>query len=259
MELTWSKDKSIIALMYFPVVVPYRTSPVMNKNTGSIVEPVENKIINTNLKSYELGRFKNLWACRRGDLVEQACDVMGVPRTDHIVTYALNFKEDVAIMHDGVLVSICFCYPSSWIPAHRVGKTLTEIHAPVADGDMLRKMSQRIAEAMATQDSFRRHVWTISTTGELSNHPNIVKPEVTDSTGIDDLYFRLETQTTKALGDGRTSLFFVNVETCPLREFWNNIEQRQIILDSVNSMSDGILEYKNLVKIKKVLNNSIAV
>ena len=244
--------------MYFPVTVPYKTSPVMTKNTGPVYEPVANKIVNINQKSLELNRWGgDLWACRRPDLVKRACSVLGMTETDYIVNLALNFTEDVAIMHQGQLVSICFCYPSSWVPAHRVGKTLAEIHGPVADGEQLRKMSQRIAETMATQASMRRYVWTISTTGALSNHPSLTKPPVTDSMTIDDLYFRMETQTTLPLGDGETSLFFVRVETCPLHKLWSDDEKRQSIVDSINSMSNNILEYKNLFKIKEILNQNI--
>jgi len=241
--------------MYFPVSVPYRTTPVMSKNTGTVYETVEN-FSHIKDKTFELNRFStDLYASRRPDLVKQACRLLDVPIiTDNIVEFSLNFKEDVAIMHKGVLEAICFCYPSSWVPSERVGLSLTEIHGPVGDGEMLRKMSRRIAETMATQSSMRRYVWTISTTGELSNHPKINKPEVTRHTTIDDLYFRMETQTTMPLGDNETSLFFVNVETCPLSTFWDDIEKRQVIVDSINSMSDNILEYKSLFKIKEILN-----
>lgn len=232
----------------------------MYRNTGHIVEPVKDKVVNRNLKSLELNRWNtDLWACRRPDLVKLACKVMDVPETDHIVTFALNFKEDVAILHNDVLSSICFCYPSSWIPSHNIGKTLTEIHRPVADGETLRKASPGIGRVMSEEYSFRRWVWTISTTGALSNLPRIEKPPVTENTTIDDLYFRLETQTTLPLGNGESSLFFVNVETCPLHQFWDDIEKRQTIVDSVNSMSDAVLEYKNLIEIKKILNKNIAV
>lgn len=241
--------------MYFPVTVPYKTSPVMNKNTELVYQKLDNfsHMID---KSYELNRWgEDLYGCRRPDLVKHACLVLNLPITNDIVKFAMNFREDVAIMSSGVLEAICFCYPSSWIPSHRIGMSLAEIHGPVADGDMLRRMSQKIAETMATQGSFRRYVWTISTTAALSNHPKVSKPDVTKFTTIDDLYFRMETQTTMPLGDGVSSLFFVNVETCPLSQFWEDVDKRKTIVDSINSMSDAILEYKNLFKVKDLLNS----
>lgn len=241
-------------MMYFPVTVPYKTTPVMTKNTGTIYEPITD-LSHVTSKTYELNKWTtDLYASRRPDLVKKACEVLGLSVTDDIVGFAMNFKEDVAIMHKGVLEAICFCYPSSWIPRERIGLSLAEIHGPVADGEVLRKMSQRIAEVMATQDSMRRYVWTISTTGSLSNHPHKLKLPVMRYSPVDNLYFRMETQTTMPLGDGETSLFFVKVETCPLINFWNDLEKRQIIVDSVNSMSDAVLEYKNLVAVKEILN-----
>ena len=222
----------------------------MTKNTGAVYEPVSDYSHVTS-KTFELNRWStDLYGCRKPDLVKNSCEVLNLPVTNDIVSFAMNFKEDVAIMHKGVLEAICFCYPSSWIPAERVGMSLAEIHGPVADGEQLRKMSQRIAETMAIGDSFRRYVWTISTTGELSNHPRLEKPKPTD---INSLFFRMETQTTLPLGDGISSLFFVKVETCPLTEFWKDEQKRNTIVRSLDSMSDDVLKYKNLMEIKKLL------
>lgn len=245
--------------MHFPVVIPYKTSPVMSRNTGPVFESVlGNDHYESKIK--ELKKWgRDLYGCRRPDLVAKAASVLGMPQTKDIVELALNFKEDLAIMHKGILEAICFCYPSSWIPGERLGMSLTEIHGPVADGDLLRRASQRIAETMASQDSFRRYVWTISTTGEHSNHPKLSKPQVTDQTTVNDLYFRMETQTTMPLGDNESSLFFVKIDTIPLQNLWSILDKRLAIVDSINSMSESILDYKNLRLIKEVLNKSIAV
>lgn len=243
---------------YFPVTVPYRVGPTMAANEGPAFVPVEDMSHITS-KLAELDKYgSDLFDCRRPDLVEKASQVLGLNPISDIVEFAFLFKEDVAIMHKGVLEAICFCYPSSWIPSERIGQSLAEIHAPVADGELLRQMSQRIAEVIATK-SMRRHVWTISTTGELSNHPKMAKPEVTDQTTIEDLYFRMETQTTMPVGDGETAVFLVRVDTCPLGEIWQDPARRDLIIQSVDTMSDNVLQYKNLVKIKEVLNKSIAV
>ena len=238
--------------MYFPVTVPYRISPTMSQHTGDLYE---HNLSYLEHKYTQLDKYgTDLYANRRPELVSKASEILGVDKTDSIKELALNFREDIAILHNGVLESICFCFPSSWTPSQRIGKSLAEIHNPVADGDTLRKMSQRLAETMATQGNFRRYVWTISTTGELSNHPSIIKPTVTEDTIIDDLYFRMETQTTCPLGDGVSSLFLVLVETCPLLEVWDS-EKSKLIVDSINSMSDNVLEYKNLIDVKRLLNN----
>ena len=49
--------------------------------------------------------------------------------------------------------------------------------------------------------------------------------------------------------DKNTSLFLIKVEVFPLRDVWD-----PKILDSINSMSESVLNYKGLVEIKDLLN-----
>lgn len=242
----------------FPVTVPYTTAPKMVRNTGTIVnrQPSLDYIRQKNIELTKYG--SDLWAQLPGanSLIQQTTIQLGLVETSNIVNFALQIDEDVAIMHQGRLVAICFCFPSSWIPQERIGQTLADIHTPVADGDRLRQMSQRIAQTMAdvAQGSFRRHVWTISNSGDLSQHPANKSNKV--PANVNDLWFRLETQTTMPIGDGESSVFCVRVETEPLSTLWHNDQQRQTILDSINSMTDAVLEYKNLKEIKKILTKN---
>jgi hypothetical protein len=70
---------------------------------------------------------------------------------------------------------------------------------------------------------------------------------------ISDLYFRTETQTTVGIG-GDICLFFVKVNMHPLQEVWDYPNKRQMIVDSINSMSEAVLDYKNLRIIKEIIN-----
>ena len=231
------------------VKTPYTTGPNMVRNTGPVfISPPDQKIIQS--KKLELEKYStDLWA--QGENLEKItskaaeyCNVY----TDNIVDLALRLEEDIAVMHQGRLAAICFCFPSGFKPAERVGMLLGDIHKPVADGEMLVRASSGITRVMCEQPSFRRYVWTITANPDLSNHPDNHKNTI--PVGIDDLYFRYETQTTARVDDD-TSLFFVKVDVVPLRNVWN-----QKILDSINSMSDAVLEYKNLHYVKKLLNTS---
>ena len=240
----------------FPVRIPYTTAPNMVRNSGPAFrqEPRQHYIRQKHQELQTHGT--DLWAQlpEAEDLIKQATTQLGLVPTSNIVNFALQIEEDVAVMHQGKLAAICFCFPSSWIPAERIGMELARIHDPVADGDRLRRMSQRIAETMADpeQEGFRRHVWTITNSGELSQHPKVKNTQTPVS--IDDLWFRLETQTTMPIGDGISSLFFVRVETEPLSKIWNDLDKRATLLDSINSMSDAVLTYKNLHHVKELLN-----
>jgi hypothetical protein len=195
-------------------------------------------------------------------LIQEASRVLGLPQhasIQQIRDLALSIEEDVALLHNDTLVAICFCFPSSWLPAKRLGMALARIHEPVADGKKLVNASTKIAQIMSDpqQGSFRRYVWTITTSPHLSQHPlrkNSIAPQK-----ISDLYYRLETQTTVPISSpsGRASLFLVRVEVCPLALVWDNPRQRQQICASMNSMSSAVLAYKNLEHIKSFLQSSI--
>lgn len=227
------------------VRIPYLTGPNMVRNTGPVfVSSPDQKIIQS--KRLELEKYgTDLWAQTDPKVVKKAAEYCNV-FSDNIVDLALRLEEDVAIMYQGKLSAICFCFPSGFKPSERVGMLLGDIHKPVADGELLVKASPGIARVMCEQPSFRRYVWTVTNNSDLSNHPNNAKDTV--PTTMDDLYFRWETQTTARI-DSDTSLFFVKVDVVPLRTVWHHK-----ILDSINSMSDAVLTYKNLHNIKKLLN-----
>lgn len=238
------------------VKVPYTTQPRMTRNVGDVYNPNPSQIYLED-KSRQLYNFGyDLYGvnipCITGKLIEKCESFLGKRVTGDIIYFAMNFEEDVAIMHNGVLSAICFCFPSSWIPFHGLNKTLEEIHQPVADGEHLRRMSSKLAKTMADPvlGSFCRYVWTITKVPETSNHP-VVKEKYHDTDlTFDNLYFRMEKQTTLPLNDGLTSLFFVKVEVVPLKQVWCSL-----IKESLNSMSDSIIEYKNLKDIKTVLSS----
>jgi len=229
------------------VKVPYTTNPNMVRNTGPVfISSPDRDIIRA--KKIELDKYgTDLWAQQQGleSVVRKAAEYCNV-FTDNIVDLALRLEEDVAIMHQGKLAAICFCFPSGFKPAEIIGMPLSDIHKPVGDGEVLVKASPGIARVMTEQPSFRRWVWSINMNSDLSNHPSTkrdIKPQT-----IDDLYFRVETQTTARVDDS-TSLFFVKVDVVPLKSVWGHK-----ILDSINSMSDAVLTYKNLHETKKLLN-----
>jgi hypothetical protein len=232
------------------VKTPYTTRPNMIRNTGPVfVFPPNREIIKA--KKQELERYgTDLWAQQPGmeSVVKKAAEYCNV-YSDNIVDLALRLEEDVAIMHQGKLAAICFCFPSGFKPSEIIGMPLSDIHKPVADGEMLVQASPSISRVMCEQPSFRRWVWSLNMNSDLSNHPSTkrdIKPQ-----SIDDLYFRVETQTTASI-DIDTSLFFVKVEVLPLKNIWTE-ENAQRIKNSINSMSDAVLTYKNLHQVKSLL------
>ena len=153
-------------------------------------------------------------------------------------------EEDFAVMYKGKMELGSICFPSGWEFKEKLGKDFTYIHQPVADNNKLISSSNKLSEYMCKQ-TIQRWVWTITTSKELSEHPHLEKPQLTS---FENLYFRVETQISTPIND-KTSLFLIKVDVYPLIDVWD-----LKIFDSVNSMSDSVLNYKGLVEIKELLN-----
>jgi hypothetical protein len=126
------------------------------------------------------------------------------------------------------------------------------MHLPVGDGETLRRSSDKVSALISKKDTmFRRYVWTLTSLPSLSQLPSYNRPVPQT---INDLYFRTETQTTVGV-DGQICLFFVKVEMHPLQLVWKDPVKRQLIMESIHSMSDAVIAYKNLGLIKRIVKS----
>ena len=164
----------------------------------------------------------------------------------------LAIEDDVVIMHKGKLEACFVAFPSSWNAGEKVGKTLAELHEPIADNEALVRASDGIMRAMTSGQSYHRYTWGISSLDGYSNHPLYEKPEF-DS--LDDLTFRVEHERTMTVTEGTTAVFLIHVDIYPLKEVLKT--DFGLIKGAIDSMSESVLEYKNLVKIKRLMNEYI--
>ncbi len=244
----------------FPVKVPYSTAPDIVK----LKEDFSLTPISEHTRAYKMNEcsvFPNdLFYEIKSDELQNCISIINskynLPFSTAIRDLAMNVEEDIAVLAHGKVVAICFCSPSGFIPSEIIGKSFFEIHKPIPDSNLLLKMSDKLTSMMAdtSRGCYRRFVWTITSNPSLSQHPSLKNKCIPN--GIDDLYFRTESQTTIPIGDNVHMLFTVKVEMNPLTSVWNDTEKRNVIISSIDSMSDAMLEYKNLKTIKSILNNS---
>ena len=230
------------------IKVPFSNNPSMQKYDGPLFnsKPDEKYLSEKHLQINKYGKdlFGQTEQYESSDLNKKVSQTLGLEETESLLETAMKVEEDLAVMHNGKLEAICFCFPSGWIPGRELKADLSKLHLPVADNDLLLKSSQKLSQLMNKQ-IIRRWVWNITTIPGLSNHPSEERPLLSD---FENLYFRLETQISTPL-DEFSSLFIVKVDVISLKEVWD-----ELILESINSMSDNIIKYKNLSEIKKFLN-----
>ena len=231
------------------IKVPFSNNPSMQNYDGPLFNRNPNKKYlfkkREELEKYGNDLYGQTKQFENSHLSSKVNDLFGQDKNDSFLNTAMKIEEDLAIMYNGNLEAICFCFPSGWIPSNELKSNFSKLHNPVADNDQLIKSSKKLTEHM-TKKTIRRWVWNLTTISNLSNHPNENRPEITD---FESLYFRLETQISAPL-DNKASLFLVKVEVFPLKEVWD-----EIMLESINSMSENILHYKKLIEIKKFLNS----
>ena len=90
-----------------------------------------------------------------------AINLVDEPFVD-IIDMGLEIPDDVIIMHKGKVEAAFVAMASNWNPKSVNGKTLAEVHEPVADNEALVRASDGIWRSMTSGNSFHRHVWGIS-------------------------------------------------------------------------------------------------
>ena len=237
--------------MIFPVKVPYTVGPDIVKYEGPAFNVHPDPVYLSEKKKELALNEHQICGSISDNYLHHLNAFCGFDLNVSLPQICAQLEEDVAILKDGYLQSIGFCFPSGFYPAQKLGLSFFDMHLPVGDGETLRRSSEKVSALISKKDAmFRRYVWTLTSLPSLSQLPSYDKP-VPQS--INDLYFRTETQTTVGV-DGHICLFFVKVDMHPLLQVWDDKEKRQMVMESINSMSEAVITYKNLHLIKESVN-----
>lgn len=166
----------------------------------------------------------------------------------------LAFEEDFAVLdgESGRLDWLCICVPSHWAPEEKIGLPFAAVHAPVADNALLLAASQQLVQLVTGPDAYERFVWTVTPSGRYDQHPKRHAREpwplhLDDDAFAARCFLRAERQGFIPLTEGpRRAVFTIRVVLQPLAEAVNTPEKARRLHDSLASMSDAVLAYKNL-------------
>lgn len=173
----------------------------------------------------------------------------------------LAFEEDFAILDGatGTLPWLCVCVPSHWAPEDKLGLDFAALHGPVADNAALIAASQQLVSLVTAGDCWERFVWTISPSLRHDQHPRR-RPRAPWPTTADTdefarrCWLRAERQTFFPVGLGtRQAVFSIRVMLQPLADAVQAPGRAKRLHDSLASMSQAVLDYKNLTAAREPL------
>ncbi|HSV35525.1 MAG TPA: heme-dependent oxidative N-demethylase subunit alpha family protein [Ramlibacter sp.] len=166
----------------------------------------------------------------------------------------LAFEEDFAVLDGvtGTLPWLCVCVPSHWSPEEKLGLGFAALHQPVADNQALIQASRQLVALATSGACWERHVWTISPSGRYDQHPRrharTPWPAAADPDAFArQCWLRAERQTFFPVGQGtHQAVFAIHVMLQPLAQAVQTPQQARRLHDSLASMSQAVLDYKNL-------------
>lgn len=141
--------------------------------------------------------------------------------------------------------------PSGWDPRTKVNKTFLEIHQPVPDFDTVNRAARHIAEMITQKGPFVRYVWTICNSDQLNRRPDLTHDWTNET--VRDMWFRYERQVTLPMGDA--AMFLIRVYMIPLQQVFRSRKKKAQVMESINSMTQAVLDYKNLNYVKEVFTS----
>ncbi|MBI2768673.1 MAG: DUF3445 domain-containing protein [Burkholderiales bacterium] len=170
------------------------------------------------------------------------------------VSLELAFEEDFAVL-DGATATVpwlCVCVPSHWAPEDKLGQSLAAIHGPVADNALLQAATTQLVQLATGGGRWERFVWTLTPSPLYDQHPlrhpRTQWPDAADAQEFAARTFlRAERQTFFPVGRGtQQAVFTIRVMLHPLAQAVAGPAQAQRLHDSLASMSDAVLAYKNI-------------
>jgi dimethylamine monooxygenase subunit A len=169
---------------------------------------------------------------------------------------ALSLQEDFVILkneNDTLRTEyLSVCFPSRWDPREKLGLDFSQIHAPVADNQMLLAAGSSIMTMAFMKQPMLRHVWLVVPSASLPQHPE--QNDYSWSETLDDtspllprLFFRVERQTTWPLPHLNRAVFFIRVMMSPIVDVLAQSPARARELhDALASMTPAVVEYRGM-------------
>jgi hypothetical protein len=151
---------------------------------------------------------------------------------------------------------LAVCLPSYWAPEDKIGRHFTEIHAPVADNQMLLRATDALLHLISGPDRWERFVWNVTDEPRLHAHPDHCDRQRWPGGTIDRAWLRSERQTFIpffADGGRKQAWFTIGVDVVLLADVVAHPGRAAALHAAIASMSPGVLAYRGLTTVQAPL------
>ena len=155
---------------------------------------------------------------------------------------ARRVEEDLCVLEDGRLVAACVCFPSHWRPRDKLGRSITELHAPVPFyADELAPKVEGFVRRMARDARYERRNFTVH------ERPDRYAPHAPpEPLGVppEEQWLRSERQTLRRLPRSGAVLFTILTQQVQLRDL--TPDQRALLGARLAAEPDVLAAYRGL-------------
>jgi hypothetical protein len=177
---------------------------------------------------------------------------------------ALAFAEDFALIdaHTARIPWLAVALPSHWAPEDKVGLHFAQVHAPVADSEVLLAAGDALARLVSGPVRWERFVWTLTPRPTLNAHPALTPAarwQASDADGIAaQAWWRSERQTFIPAPAAGLAVFTILVDVQPLGQAIDCADKAQRLHDAIDTMSPAVLQYRSLDSVRDPLLDWLA-
>ncbi|MGL6110648.1 MAG: heme-dependent oxidative N-demethylase subunit alpha family protein [Rubrivivax sp.] len=177
---------------------------------------------------------------------------------------ALAFAEDFAVIDGGTahIPWLAVALPSHWAPEQKIGLHFAQVHAPVADNQILLAAGDALARMVSSRARWERFVWNVTANPKLNAHPASAPaprwaPGHADAVAA-QAWWRTERQTFIPVEGVAQAVFTILVDTQPLAQAIDSAAKATRLHDALASMSPAVLQYRSLTGVRDPLLHWLA-
>jgi hypothetical protein len=181
------------------------------------------------------------------------------PPREQLLALGRACEPDFVWMHptaDGQhrLVGGVVCFPSRWALGDKLGRTISDIHAPVPGlNELLAKPIEAFMARQRPGEVWVRENVNFASDPNLNHHPARPHRPIDRSVTAADFWIRMEHQLLLKLPASGSILFAIRVEVVPLAEVLTDPAAAARLADVFATMTEPAAAYKGVAEARDVL------